>query len=685
MTYSQILDVINQNIKQNGNEEITGVILNSVLRALLGFVNDGFITINDVIQILADTKSVNIVGSIGLTTDTTNLPAGVYNTQTSGKYTNASGIVVKDGYYTLLRKDNGVWKLESEVEMPMQDLTPFNNRITKAENKVNDFIRDFAVEVDQKFNRDSENAQSGKAIYEEYKVLDDMFVKQKDVTTFIGAINGQYLKSDGSLVGGTSLFTSPYYEGVPGEVFKANFGNTHLVFYKEDKSIHSIVKGATDWHNSHYEHIITIPEGAKYFRYSFYQDSPVVAYCYKLETSIKSEFLEEPIHQIFSNEGSEEFEYGFYTGNKTAVATSGFGFLQKNFKINADSKIISLKCNVTLTGKVKLWILRLNKWGVTYNPNRTIDIDVVAGNNTIAVNIDVFKDEIIGLTAVGSNSLKFSEKGGGLGAFFSTGFGGITQDSLSSQGVPYAGDFSFVIAGVDGGLIWKVNQIIGNPNQKEVDKSLLIIGDSNSDVQHQKWVTEFVQNIKFKRGYKNVALSGARLGFSGLLKGQNITRATGYGQVLEAIKDTSFTPDVVLIFLGVNDNSSIIDMNSFDTIYDKSINYINEATTNIDNVIFNSMTGAFRLTVDKLQTVYPDCEVVVITPAGLSNTKTSDKIAKALIELSWRSGCKLIDLYGRCGINQMLEPKYTDGLHYTHVGAKYIGKTIAKELYKLIN
>ena len=54
MTNSQILDAINQNIKQNGKEEITGVILNSVLRMLLDFVNQGFITFSDIIQLLAD-------------------------------------------------------------------------------------------------------------------------------------------------------------------------------------------------------------------------------------------------------------------------------------------------------------------------------------------------------------------------------------------------------------------------------------------------------------------------------------------------------------------------------------------------------------------------------------------------------------------------------------------------------
>ena len=130
MTNSQILDAINQNIKRNENKEITGVILNSVLRMLLDFVNQGFITFSDIIQLLADSKAINVVGSINTTTNTTSLPSGVYHTQTSGTYTNASGIVVKEGYYTLLRKkDDGSWVLESEVKMPMQDLTKIETEL----------------------------------------------------------------------------------------------------------------------------------------------------------------------------------------------------------------------------------------------------------------------------------------------------------------------------------------------------------------------------------------------------------------------------------------------------------------------------------------------------------------------------------------------------------------------------
>lgn len=136
MTNSQILDAINQNIKRNENKEITGVILNSVLRMLLDFVNQGFITFSDIIQLLADSKAINVVGSINTTTNTTSLPSGVYHTKTSGTYTNASGIVVKEGYYTLLRKkDDGSWVLESEVKIPMQDLTAINSDITALKNK----------------------------------------------------------------------------------------------------------------------------------------------------------------------------------------------------------------------------------------------------------------------------------------------------------------------------------------------------------------------------------------------------------------------------------------------------------------------------------------------------------------------------------------------------------------------
>ena len=74
-------------------------------------------------------------GSINPSTVTTDLQKGFYFTEVSGTYNNAGGIVVKEGYYTILEKYSGGWKKSTEVKMPMQDLTPLENRTTALENK----------------------------------------------------------------------------------------------------------------------------------------------------------------------------------------------------------------------------------------------------------------------------------------------------------------------------------------------------------------------------------------------------------------------------------------------------------------------------------------------------------------------------------------------------------------------
>ena len=61
----------------------------------------------------------DVLGGVSPTDNLTSKPDGVYRATISGTY---SGVVVKEGYYTLLRKDNGVWKLESEVKMPRVDV-----------------------------------------------------------------------------------------------------------------------------------------------------------------------------------------------------------------------------------------------------------------------------------------------------------------------------------------------------------------------------------------------------------------------------------------------------------------------------------------------------------------------------------------------------------------------------------
>ena len=90
---------------------------------------------NQKIDLKVNNLELGVNGSIDTTTDTTSLPDGVYLTQIPGTYTNAGNIVVKEGYYTLLRKTGDVWSLESEVKMPMQNLDSINSDITALKNK----------------------------------------------------------------------------------------------------------------------------------------------------------------------------------------------------------------------------------------------------------------------------------------------------------------------------------------------------------------------------------------------------------------------------------------------------------------------------------------------------------------------------------------------------------------------
>ena len=118
-----------------GNSKIENIRVNSTLVPIINKVaqidvptkvsdleNDSnFATkpyVNKEVEKVFNINTSGILGSIDTTTDTVSLPDGVYRAQIPGTYPNASNIVVKEGYYTLLRKDNGVWKLESEVKMP---------------------------------------------------------------------------------------------------------------------------------------------------------------------------------------------------------------------------------------------------------------------------------------------------------------------------------------------------------------------------------------------------------------------------------------------------------------------------------------------------------------------------------------------------------------------------------------
>lgn len=85
-------------------------------------------------------------GSINPTTNTTSLINGFYIAETSGTYTNANNIVVDEGYFTILEKNDSGWKVASSVKMPVFDSTEIENKVTQIENisKIGG-VRDWAI------------------------------------------------------------------------------------------------------------------------------------------------------------------------------------------------------------------------------------------------------------------------------------------------------------------------------------------------------------------------------------------------------------------------------------------------------------------------------------------------------------------------------------------------------------
>ena len=318
MTNSQILDAINQNIKRNENKEITGVILNSVLRMLLDFVNQGFITFSDIIQLLADSKAVNVVGSINTTTDTSSLPSGVYHAQTSGTYTNASGIVVKEGYYTLLRKkDDGSWVLESETKIPMQDLTPFNERLTQVESDVDNFIENFSVTIDDEFDINSNNPLSNKRTTRLAEILESYIDEKNDdsfpIKTFKdsdaikgalrkdGVIDGEgfnhyskFIKIDATNYNTIIIHARPFLSS-NSNTFCAVLGkrnNNTLVYLKEVSP-----SGVTDYYDLSLN-VIDFKEVIVCYNYNGFDNSEMFIKCFSSEITYEKDLIKKTFDKI---------------------------------------------------------------------------------------------------------------------------------------------------------------------------------------------------------------------------------------------------------------------------------------------------------------------------------------------------------------------------------------------------
>lgn len=134
------------------------------------------------------------------------LPDGNYYASEAGTY--AFGVTVPNGWQYRFNKAGTDWKVLTRVQIPMQDLTPLENRITENENKVDEFIENFAVEVDQEFIPTSENATSSKAVndYLNDRVGSEIITSEEVEVFPIPKITGGVLNTDGRPNGGANQF-----------------------------------------------------------------------------------------------------------------------------------------------------------------------------------------------------------------------------------------------------------------------------------------------------------------------------------------------------------------------------------------------------------------------------------------------------------------------------------------------
>lgn len=143
----------------------------------------------------------DIIGGVKPTDDLSAKATGVYRAEVSGTY---AEVVVKEGYYTLLRKlDNGIWVLESETKMPMQDLTPLENQITEIDTKVDDFIDNYVPPIATEFDVNNNSESASMKATSEFFGITDTVVKKPFGVTLVGNQDTEIGSAGGILITNT--------------------------------------------------------------------------------------------------------------------------------------------------------------------------------------------------------------------------------------------------------------------------------------------------------------------------------------------------------------------------------------------------------------------------------------------------------------------------------------------------
>ena len=119
--YNSLKATINANIKQNGNQEITGNILNSVLNAMVNTLGAGY-----------QYAGVATPSSNPGTPDTNVF----YIAATAGTYSNMGGLVVADGELCIL-KYNGTWTKDVTGGATYSDFSALRSNVISLDSQIN--------------------------------------------------------------------------------------------------------------------------------------------------------------------------------------------------------------------------------------------------------------------------------------------------------------------------------------------------------------------------------------------------------------------------------------------------------------------------------------------------------------------------------------------------------------------
>ena len=122
--YATLKSAIEQVIKTNGNNEITGALLQQSLLAMINSLGAGY-------------------QFVGIATPTTNPGTPDYNVfyiaSTAGTYSNFNGLVVNDGEIAIL-KYNGTWTKDVTGAATAEKVTQLGQDISQLEDTVNGIV-----------------------------------------------------------------------------------------------------------------------------------------------------------------------------------------------------------------------------------------------------------------------------------------------------------------------------------------------------------------------------------------------------------------------------------------------------------------------------------------------------------------------------------------------------------------